>query len=376
MNIPFFMHDLGQEELESVAKVFKGPILTTGETVAQLEKELAAYLDCKHVITVNSCTAGLHLSLMGLDIGPGDEVITTPLTFVATLQAICYAGAKPMLVDVDPATGNLDVNQVEKAITKKTKAILPVHLYGHMVDMRALKEIANKHGLRLIEDAAHCLEGIRDGVRPGQISDTACFSFFATKNITCGEGGAIATQDDALAARLRLLRNHGMDKTSADRHREGYRHWDVNMLGWKYNMSNIEAALLLPQIKRIESKLKMRVRLYEEYTKHLAPLKEYVQMPKAEECEVHSHHLFTVWVPRERRDQVIEGLQKRQVSCVVNYRACHLLNWFQKVLGHKRNDFPVAEKIGDQTLSLPFYPTMPIEHVAMVAQRLEEVIQE
>lgn len=375
VNIPFFMHDLGQEELDSIHRVYQGPILTAGETVSEFEQKFAAYLGCQHVIAVNSCTAGLHLSLLGLGIGAGDEVITTPMTFIATLQAICYAGAKPVLVDVEPDTGNIDVTQIERAITKRTKAIMPVHLYGLMADMRGLREIADRHGLKIIEDAAHCVEGVRDGVRPAQLGTTASFSFFATKNMTCGEGGAIATNDSELAARLKLLRSHGMTKTSSDRFKEGYKHWDVSMLGWKCNMGNIEAAMLLPQLKRVGKNLERRQRLADLYMTGLRALQPMIRWPESRANVTHSRHLFTLWTSAEKRDFVIAGLQAAGIGCAVNYRSVHLLDWFRQHLGHREGDFPHCERIGRETLTLPLYPIMPEDHVHQVVDRLTELVR-
>ena len=182
--IPFFQHDLGQPELDAVREVLNGPILTTGATVERVEARLAEYLHAKHLLTVTSCTGAMHLSLLALGVGPGDEVITTPMTFIATSTAIMEAGATPVFVDVEEKTGNLDASKVEAAITARTRAILPVHLYGQMCDMRALRAIADKHRLHIIEDAAHCIEGERDGVRPGQLSDTACPSSSSMKTTT------------------------------------------------------------------------------------------------------------------------------------------------------------------------------------------------
>jgi len=246
--IPFFHHSLGQPELDAVAEVLTGPILTTGETVERFEHRFAEYLGRRHALAMSSCTGALHLSLVALGIGQGEEVITTPMTFVATATAILEAGAKPVFVDVEPETGNMDVSRIESAITTHTKAIMPVHLYGQMCDMLAIRKIADTYGLFVIEDAAHCVEGSREGVGPGVLGDTACFSFYATKSLSCGEGGALVTDHDALAEKLRLLSLHGMSKTAADRHREGYQHWDMEIPGWKYNMSNIQAAFLLPQM--------------------------------------------------------------------------------------------------------------------------------
>ena len=375
MEIPFFVHDLGRPELDAVAEVLEGLVLTTGETVARFEQRLAAYLGCRDVVAVTSCTGALHLSLVALGIGPGDEVITTPLTFIATATAIIEAGARPVFVDVEPQTGNLAVEQVEAALTPRTRAIIPVHLYGHMCDMRALAELARRRGLHLIEDAAHCVEGMRDGVRPAQLSAAACFSFYATKSLTCGEGGAVATNDEALAARLRLLRLHGMTKTAADRAREGYTHWDMTVLGWKYNMDNIQAALLLPQMDRLEGKLEKRQRVADRYEHLLAGIPG-LSWPATLPQTRHARHLFTVWVAEGGRDAVLRGLQERRIGVVVNYRPIHILTYFRQTLGYTRGSFPMAERIGDTTVSLPFYPGLPANHVEAVAEAVRELSSE
>ena len=371
--VPFFMHDLGQAEVEAVAEVLKGPILTTGETVKRFEQRFSEYTGRGYTLGVTSCTGALHMSLLALGIGPGDEVITTPMTFIATATAILEAGAIPRFVDVERDTGNIDATKVEAAINERTKAIVPVHLYGQMCDMRALRRVADRHGLYLIEDAAHCVEGERDGVRPGELSETACFSFYATKNLTCGEGGAVVTDDAALYERLRLLRLHGMNKTAADRHREGYVHWDMTTLGWKYNMDNIHAALLLAQFDRIESNWKKRQALARLYEEHLGEIHG-ASHPATCRMTSHARHLFTVWIADGMRDQVIEGLKREGIEITVNYRAIHLLSYFSQNFGYRRGDFPEAERIGDETLSLPFYPNMPPEHVRIVLQSLNRIL--
>lgn len=370
--IPFFMHDLGQPEIDAVARVLAGPILTTGDFVAEFERGFAGYLGRKHAIGVTSCTGALHLSLLALGIGPGDEVITTPMTFIATATAIIEAGAIPVFVDVEADTGNLDANLVEAAITPRTRAILPVHLYGLMCDMRTLRDIADRHRLALIEDCAHCIEGERDGARPGQLSDAACFSFYATKNLTSGEGGAIATDRDDLAERLRLLRHHGMTKTAADRQREGYHHWDMVVMGWKYNMDNIQAALLLPQMERIGRKLQRRHELAARYESRLRGIPG-LHLPATRAHTVHARHLYPIWIDGCRRDTVVKKLHGAGIGCVVNYRAIHLLSYFRQTLAYPSGSFPNAERIGDQALSLPFYPTMPNEHVDDVAAELARI---
>jgi len=371
--IPFFQHDLGQPELESVREVLAGPILTTGAVVERVERRLAEYLGCKHVLAVTSCTGAMHLSLLALGVGPGDEVITTPMTFIATATAIIEAGATPVFVDVEEKTGNLDAGKVEAALTERTRAILPVHLYGQPCDMRALRTIADRHRLFLIEHAAHCLEGQRAGVRPGMLSDTACLSFYATKNLTCGEGGAIACNDTALGERPRLLRLPGMTKTAYDRSREGYLHWDMVTLGWKYNMDNIHAALLLPQIDRLDGNWQKREELARRYLQALAEVPG-LTWPQTFPGVKHAHHIFPVWLVNGRRDAVVAGLQEHGVPTVVNYRAIHLLTYFRERFGFKPGAFPVAERIGDATLSLPFYPNIPAEHVEAVVDCLKRLL--
>jgi dTDP-4-amino-4,6-dideoxygalactose transaminase len=367
--IPFFQHDLGQPELDEIADVFSGPILTTGDKVAQFEELFASYLGRRHALGVTSCTGALHMALMALGIGPGDEVITTPMTFIATATAIIEAGAKPVFVDVEQDSGNLDAQRVEAAVTPRTRAILPVHLYGLMCDMLELRKLADRHRLAIIEDCAHCVEGVRDGVRPGQLSDAACFSFYATKNLTCGEGGAIVTDRDDLAQNLRLLRLHGMTKTAADRHREGYAHWDMTILGWKYNMDNIQAAILLPQFKRIDAKLAQRENLAQRYLKGFESLPR-VRTPANRPASVHARHLFPIRVDAADRDQIVSELAKHRIQTVVNYRAIHLLTYFRTTMGHCEGDFPIVERIGEESLSLPLYPTMPVEYVDDVLESI------
>jgi len=313
------------------------------------------------------------VSLLALGLGPGDEVITTPMTFIASATAIFEAGATPVFVDVEAETGNLDAGRVAAAITPRTRAILPVHLYGHMSDMRALRQVADRHQLAIVEDSAHCIEGHRDGVRPGQLGQTACFSFYATKSLTCGEGGAIVTDDADLAERLRLLRLHGMTKNAADRHREGYQHWDMAVLGWKYNMDNVQAAMLSPQMDRLETNWRRRQALARRYEEGLAGIPG-LSWPKTLPGVSHARHLFPVWVQDGRRDALIKGLQAAGIAVVVNYRAIHLLTYFQQTLKHQRGDFPIAEQIGDGTLSLPLYPTMPDEHVDIVVAALRHLL--
>jgi dTDP-4-amino-4,6-dideoxygalactose transaminase len=368
------MHDLGQAELESLAAVLATPILTTGEFVSDFEARFAAYMGSQHALGVTSCTGAAHMSLLALGIGQGDEVITTPMTFIASSTAIIEAGAKPVFVDVEADTGNLDANLIEAAITPKTKAIMPVHLYGQMCDMRAIREIADRHGLLIIEDAAHCVEGARDGLRPGQAADTACYSFYATKNLTSGEGGALTFNRTELLPKLKLLRLHGMTKNANDRHKEGYQHWDMAEMGWKYNMDNLQAAILLPQLARLEQKWERREALANLYRERLAEIPG-LRLPALRPNTRHAWHLLVVWIENGWRDEIIQGLQAAGVGVMVNYRAIHQLSFFRQALGTQRGDFPVAEQLGDAAISLPFYPTMSEEQVHQVCDTLYDLMQ-
>ncbi len=373
-HIPFFRHDLGEDEFESIKAVLQGPILTTGSTVAQFERRFADGLGIEHCVALSSCTAALHLALTALGIGPGDEVITTPMTFIATATAIIQAGATPVFVDVEADTGNMDASNIAAAVTEKTRAIMPVHLFGLMVDMRSVRAVADRYGLAVIEDCAHCIEGSRDGVRPGQLSDAACFSFYATKNMTCGEGGALVCRSEALAHSVRLLRLHGMNKTAHERHTQGYSHWDMPVFGWKYNMDNIHAALLLPQLSRLERNLKQREKRAERYHQYMTEVSG-VSLLSSRPSSVHARHLFPIRCQRVPRDEVIVALKKRNIESVVNYRAIHLLTYFKDRFGYGRGAYPHAERLGDELLSLPFYPTMPFEHIDAVNKALFEIVE-
>jgi dTDP-4-amino-4,6-dideoxygalactose transaminase len=373
MGVKFFRHDLGQPELDAIAAVFSGTILTTGDFVAEFEQRFARRLGRRHAIAVTSCTGALHMSLMACGIGAGDEVITTPMTFIATATAIVEAGATPVFVDIEADTGNMDAEKIEAAITPRTKAIIPVHLYGQMVDMRRIKAIADRHGLRVIEDAAHCIEGQRDGVTPGELAATACFSFYATKNITCGEGGAVVTDDDALAAKLRLLRLHGMTKNAADRDREGYQHWDMTTLGWKYNLDNIHAAMMLPQLDRLDLKWENRRAVAARYDDQLSGIRG-VSRPAERPHVRHAHHLYVVRVDPGVRDAVILHLHENGIGSMVNYRSIHLLTYFRTLLHHRIGDFPHAEQFGDSVISLPFYPGMPSTDVDLVVAEIKAAV--
>jgi len=370
--IEFYKHNLTPKDIRACVSVLKSFFLTTGQSVEEFEKKFSDYLSVKYAIGVNSCTDALFLSLKGLGIKDGDEVITTPLSFIATSNAIEYCGAKPVFVDVEEKTGNINADLIEKAVTKKTKAVLPVHLYGQMCDMIKIKKISRKHKLKIIEDSAHCIEGIRDGIRPGQLSDAACFSFYATKNITSGEGGAIVTNDKKLYEWLIKARLHGMNKDAKNRYHKKYEHYDMEFLGYKSNMSNIQASLLTNQLKRIEKHLSRKEELYKRYEvgfKNSPNIKTMKLAPNTK----HARLLYTILVKEELRDLTISKLQDKGIGIAVNFRPIHLMKYYKNKYNYSIGGFPNAEIIGNSTISLPFYPKLTIREQQYIIKTLNKI---
>ncbi|MBI4718678.1 MAG: DegT/DnrJ/EryC1/StrS family aminotransferase [Planctomycetes bacterium] len=371
--VEFFRHALGDEEKARVLAALDETILTTGKAVAEAEQALAAYLGVAEVVCLDSCTAALHLALLANDIGPGDEVIVPAATFVATANAVVMAGATPVFTDVDPRTGCITLDTVKPRITPRTRAIIPVHLYGLLCDMESLAALARARNLLLIEDSAHCLEARRGGVRPASHSRCACLSFYATKAITCGEGGALATNDRLLARRVRRLSLHGIDSSAAERYRKKYRHWDMAELGWKYNLDNVRGSLLLPQIPRLDAHCERRRRICERYELAFADIAG-LTLFDVPQRDWSARHLFAIQVDPERRDALLDALDQRGVGVVVNYRAVHLLSYYVQRFGYQRGDLPHAESIGDRTISLPLFPTMTDEQTDRVIAAVLEVV--
>ncbi len=373
--IDFYRHALTEEDIAEVADTLRGVFLTTGPRARAFEEKLAGYAGVKHAVTTSSWTMGAFLTLKAWGIGDrgqDDEVITTPMTFIASANVILHTGARPVFVDIDPGTGNLDLDMVEAAITEKTRAILPVHLYGCMVDMTALRAIADRHGVKILEDAAHCLEGRRGGYGPGQLGDAAAFSFYATKNLACGEGGAVVTDDEVLAEALRKLRLHGMSKSAADRYHGVYQHWDMCALGYKANMPDVLAALLLNQIDRLDENLARREKLCRVYEQGFESM-DGVRAPDwpSEQGFRHARHLMTIQVDPARRDETLAHLQAKGVGVAVNFRALTRLEWYRDTFGLRPDAFPRATAFGDGTITLPLYPSLEGAQVRRVLSVLQ-----
>lgn len=371
--VEFFRHEVGEADKKEVLAVLDSLFLTTGDWTKKFETNLAKYVGASYAVGLMSCTHALEFSLRYYNIGPGDEVITTPMSFIATANAIEYVGATPVFVDVEPNTGNLDAALVERAITARTKAILPVHLYGQLCDMKALRKIADTHGLKIIEDAAHSIEGKRGGVGVGELGDIACYSFYATKNITSGEGGAITCHDQKIYEWMLKARQHGMSKEAADRYTKKYEHYDMEFLGFKCNMNNIQAALLLHQLERIETLLAKRETLARRYDQAFCGHTG-IRLPTVLPNSVHSRHLYTIWVNAGRRDEYMHALQDSGIGVAVNFRAIHLMKFYREKYSYTRGQFPVAELIGDSTISIPLYPKLTEDEAQCVIDAVRRVV--
>lgn len=371
--IEFFKHNIGEEEIRRVKNVLRSIFITTGDEVSEFEESLAEYLQVPYTVGLTSGTAAMHLSLLAAGIGPGDEVITTPLTFIGTANSILMSGATPVLADAERSTGNINPDAVENAVTPRTKAILPVHLYGQLCDMEKIRKIADRHGLAVIEDAAHSLEGRWMGKHSGAWGDYACFSFYATKNITSGEGGAISVKSEEQYELLKKLRLHGFDKTAADRYTDYFKQYDVDILGWKYNMDNIHAAILIEQLKKIDTMHKRRTAIYKKYHDAFSKI-DGIELHTVKPEADHAFHLITILVDPGIRDKVLGELQNRGVGVSINFHPLHLMTYYRKRFGYRRGMFPAAEEIGARTISLPFYPKLKDEEIEYVIESVEDII--
>lgn len=368
-----------QDEIDEVTASMRARWLGTGPKVARFERDFLAYQRAEgHAIAVASCTAALHLSLIASGVGPGDEVITTPLTFCATVNAIIHAGATPVLADVEPGTMNLDPRAVEAAITPRTRAIVPVHFAGRPCDMEALGALAGKHGLKIIEDCAHAIETEIGGRHVGTFGELGCFSFYVTKNVITAEGGLVMTKDDRLAARIRSLSLHGMSHDAWKRFSdEGYKHYQVVECGYKYNMTDLQASIGIHQLKRVERSRARRQEIWSYYDRALASLPLTTPTPPSDGT-THALHLYTVLVDEARagltRDQFLSALTRHNIGVGVHYMSVPEHPYYQQRFGWRPEAWPHAMRIGRQTASLPISPAMSLEDADDVVRATRAVL--
>lgn len=360
--LPFSRPALGASEIDAVVSVLESGWLTTGPRVREFEAAFAAYVGAPHALAVNSCTAALHLSLLAAGVEQGDEVVTTPLTFCATVNAILHVGATPVLADVHATSHNLDPEAVADAVTPATAALLPVHLGGRPADVPALLAIARRYGLSTIEDAAHCVEGVSAAGKVGVTADFTCFSFYATKNLSTGEGGMVTTVSAGADRVMRTAALHGMSRDGWARYAPGSSaHYDVVAAGFKYNMMDIQAALGLRQLARLAELQAVRSRVWAVYDEGLADCGLELPSP-CPEGVVHARHLYQVLVDPARcgwaRDELAASLAEEGIGTSVHFRAVHLFTYYAERFGFRRGMFPNAERVSDQTLSLPLSGSM------------------
>ncbi len=367
-----------QDEIEAVCETLRSCWIGTGPRVQEFEERFRAFTGARNAVAVNSCTAALHLSLLAAGVGPGDEVITTALTFAATANVIVHAGATPVLIDVRRDTMNIDPQLVERAITSRTRGVIPVHFAGRPCEMDAIGDLARRHGLVVIEDAAHAAEAVYRGRKIGSMSLLTCFSFYVTKNLTTAEGGMVCTDDDAMARELKVRALHGLSADAWERFSDaGYRHYDVVHPGFKYNMTDIQAALGLCQLRKVPGWLERRQDIWKRYDAAFGDLPCQLPAPAAADT-VHARHLYTLLIDVERagitRDEVMRALHERRVGTGVHYRGVHLQRSYRDRFGFRPEDFPNATWIGERTISIPLSAKLTDEQVERIIGAVRDVL--
>jgi dTDP-4-amino-4,6-dideoxygalactose transaminase len=377
--VRFSPPSIGEDEIREVVDTLGSDWITTGPKVARFEQQFRGFVGAPAALALNSCTAGLHLSLVALGIGPCDEVITSTLTFTSTVNVVEHVGARPVLVDVEADTLNLDPECVESAITPRTKAIIAVHYAGHPADLDSLQEIADRHGIALIEDAAHGLPAAYRGRTVGSSANLTSFSFYATKNLTTGEGGML-TGDPELVDRARILSLHGMSRNAWNRYgAEGTWFYDVVAPGFKYNMTDIQAALGLAQLARFEKLQARRARIFARYNEALMSIPGLL-LPACRDHVEHAWHLYVLRINdgvfRGGRDQMVKLLKARGICTSVHFIPVHLHTYYREKYGYRADDFPIALENYQRMLSLPLSPALTDDDVSRVIASVREIAGE
>jgi len=380
--IPFGKPYIGGEEIKFITNVIKSKWIGSGPITETFENNFKKYKKSKYALSVNSCTAALHLSLIYCGIKYNDEVITTPMTFASTINSIILSGAKPVLADIDPKSFNINPKEIEKKITKKTKALLIVHLAGLPCDMKSILKIVKKYKLKLIEDCAHAIESKYYNQHVGNFGDTGCFSFYTTKNLTTGEGGMVVCNNNEIYNKIRVARLHGLSKDAWKRYLPEsvktpakFEHYDVTEIGLKYNMIDINAAMGVVQLRKIEKSWKKRKKIFEIYKKKLLKLPIKTQVFTNKNIR-HAYHLFLLVIDKNKtkknRDDLILFLKKCNIGCGVNYRSVTDMSIFKKKFGWTNKTCENSKYLGDNTLSLPLYPDLTIKDVNYICEKIQK----
>lgn len=378
MQIPFHKPHMSESEILAVTECLHNGWLTMGQKTHQFEQNFNKYLNAKESIAVSSCTAALHLSLCAINLKKDDEVIIPTTTFVATAEVISYFNAKPILVDIDKETHLIDVSKIEEKITKNTKAIIPVHFAGQPADMDEIISLAKKYNLTVIEDAAHALPAKYKNNYIGQIGDICCFSFYATKTLASGEGGMITTSNPEWAERMRILRLHGLSRDAWKRYnKEGSWKYDVEEMGYKYNTTDLNSAIAIEQLKRLDKMTKNREIIAQKYNKVFEPIEELITY-KIKSDRTTAWHLYPLKLNlnklRINRDQFIVELNKKGISTSVHFIPLYEFTYFKKI-GFNKNDYPNSNWVYDRVISLPIYPGMSDNEVSYVIKNILEIVE-
>ncbi len=372
--IVFGRPDIQEPEIEEVVAVLRSGWIGTGPRVAEFERRFAKYVGAGDALAVNSCTAALHLALLCHGVGPDDEVITTPMTFASSANVIVHTGATPVFVDVDPRTGLLSAPGIAAAITSKTRAIVTVDYHGRPCNYGPILELADRHGIAVIEDAAHATEAWWHGRKVGSIAHATAFSFYATKNLTTGEGGMLVARDPAVLARARRLSLHGLSADAWARYTStGRARYEVLEAGFKYNLTDIAAAIGLHQLERLDANLEIRERLSMAFDERLTGVPGIHISPPVDPADRHARHLYPVLVDDPgRREDLIDHLKSRGVGAGIHFTALHLHPFYRDRFGFREGEFPGAEWIGARTVSLPFYPTLTASEIDRITDAVRE----
>jgi perosamine synthetase len=376
--IPFHQADVGEQEAQAAADVIRSGWLTMGPKTLEFEQGFAAYVGAKHAIGVSSCTAALHLALDAIGLKQGDEVLVPTTTFTSTAEVVAYFKAKPVLVDIDVESLCINPVDAERRITARTRAIIPVHYGGQPCDMEAIQDMANRHGLRVIEDAAHSVPASYRGVRVGAISELTAFSFYATKTLTTGEGGMVTTNNDDLAARMRMMRLHGIGRDAWKRYSsEGSWYYEVLDSGFKYNLTDIQSAIGIVQLEKCDRMHIARQKIAARYSAKFAKERA-LQIPIVADDRTSAWHLYALRLNLEvisiTRSEMIEKLKERGIGTSVHFIPLHMHPYYQNAYGYRANDFPVASNQYERYISLPIFPGMTSTQIDYVIENVLEIV--